>query len=227
MKKSTQLEKLLEKLDWRSVRRHYDRRILTHNELVTLLTKGSVVPFAELALGITDGNANYSADLHRLGPRIIGTNLKAEERVFALGNEFYALKDARNVPAIIERAKLSSLRIGVGSEISCMVNPHVCWVANVRTIWTHLVVKHNSLAKANEELALYRDHDAASEMYWPNWSAIHANVKADLVKVANFGAEQAKLAGIRCGDVVYLWADAIATHVYGMHHLSRATDAEG
>jgi len=46
-----------------------------------------------------------------------------------------------------------------------MVNPPVCWVANTRTIWTHLVIKHaDSIAKADEELKLYREADVTSEI---------------------------------------------------------------
>ncbi len=39
------------------------------------------------------------------------------------------------------------------------MNPGVCWVANTRTIWANLVVKHaDNIAETNEELeraALY------------------------------------------------------------------------
>ena len=76
-----------------------------------------------------------------------------------------ALAEACDVPTLIKQARLQYLRIGVGSEISCMVNPSVCWVANTRTIWTHLVIKHGyDVAKAEAELAAYRDDDATSEM---------------------------------------------------------------
>jgi hypothetical protein len=65
---------------------------------------------------------------------------------------------------LIKRARLKYLQIGVGSEISCMVNG-VCRVANTRTIWTHLVIKHGyDVAKADEELELYREADVTSEM---------------------------------------------------------------
>src|ERR1700690_3281483 len=83
-------------------------------------------------------------------------------------------RKARSRPALIKAASVQFLQIGVGSEMSCMLNSKVCWVANTRTIWAHLLVKHNdNYAKADEELTLYRDNDATSEMAYKIWVGIH------------------------------------------------------
>ena len=84
--------------------------------------------------------------------------INAEQRVFDLASELLSLAKARDMPRIVKRAALRFLGIGVGSEASCMLNPEVCWVANTRTVWAHLLVKHNDdVSKADEELRLYRE----------------------------------------------------------------------
>ena len=111
----------------------------------------------------------------------IEDNRNAEQNVFNLAGEFISLTDARRVPNLIAKANLKYLKIGVGSEISCMVNPEVCWVANTRTIWTHLVIMHNdSIQKADEHLKLYREADGTSEMEYQAWEAIHAELRVAL-----------------------------------------------
>jgi len=100
-----------------------------------------------------------------------------------------------------------------------MVNPNVCWVANTRTIWTHLVIKHaDNVAKADEELSLYRQADTTSEMEYSSWSAIHAELDVALTRVAEIGGSLARKAGVIQGDISYLWADAIASYLYGAYH---------
>ena len=90
------------------------------------------------------------------GPKILTENINAERRVGDLAEKFIALRTAARF-RLIRGAQLQYLQIGVGSEASCMLNPEVCWVANTRTIWTHLVIKHaDDFAKANEELKLYQ-----------------------------------------------------------------------
>src|SRR5580698_7070751 len=149
---------LLDSLDWAAVCRHYDERANVSKTLLQLYNQKSVTQFANLALGISDVNGNYSAAEHGLGPKILypDYNQGGEQKVFDLAGQFISLSDARRVPDLISLARLVYLKIGVGSEISCMVNPRVCWVANTRTIWTHLVIKHaDSIRKADEQLKLY------------------------------------------------------------------------
>jgi hypothetical protein len=210
---------LLESLDWLAVRRHYDVRIAVHKELLELHRKGASAKFAALAVGVSDGDGNYSSAEHGLGPKILALNLNAERRVFDLASHFIALTDARDVPALIKQAHLQYLRIAVGSEISCMVNPSVCWVANTRTIWAHLVIKHGyDVARAAAELSAYRDDDATSEMAYAAWTDIHGKLDVALTHIAKIGKECAQRAGVEPGSIVYIWADAIASHMYGAYH---------
>jgi hypothetical protein len=103
-----------------------------------------------------------------------------------------------------------------------MVNPQVCWVANRRTIWTHLVVKHaDNVGKADAELELYRDSDETSEMAYSKWAAIHAELRVALTRIAEEGYTLATKAKIPPGDIIFLWADAIASRLYSMYHQQR------
>jgi len=162
------------------VRQHYDERVNVSARLNRLLVPNSAPQFANLADGISDADGNYSAAEHGLGSKILYPpyNRNAEQRVFALAANFSTLTDARTVPDLIAQAQLRYLKIGVGSEISCMVNPQVCWVANKRTIWTHLVIKHNdNIQKEDDHLKLYRESDGISEMDYQMWTAIHAELR--------------------------------------------------
>src|SRR5579875_508961 len=210
---------VLNSLDWASVRRHYDERHKMHLYLCDLHQREAVHEFSSIALGITTPDGNYSAAEHGLGPKIIGTNVDAENKVFNLADNFVTLDSARSVPDLVRRAGLKYLQIGVGSEISCMVNPNVCWVANTRTIWTHLVIKHaDSIAKADVELALYREADVTSEMAYQMWSAIHAELGVALTRIAEIGQQLAAKAEVFPGEITFLWADAIASQLYNIHH---------
>lgn len=205
----------LNSLDWAEVRSLYDERVTAHKTALKLHTKGRVADFCSLILGISDPTGNYSAAEHGLGPKILAMNLNAEHRVFQLAEQFIPLTHARSVPAIIRQANLQYLRIGVGSEISCLMNPKHCWVANVKTIWTHLVIKHaDNFDKANEELQLYRDADVESEMDYQMWEAIHAELAASLTRIAEEGQRLATKAKVTPGKITYIWADAIAALLY-------------
>ena len=100
-----------------------------------------------------------------------------------------------------------------------MVSPKICWVANTRTIWTHLVIKHaDDFAKANEELRLYREADATSEMAYRIWAEIHRELPDSMTYIAEEGEQLARLANVTPGMIKYLWADAIATALYELHN---------
>jgi hypothetical protein len=212
---------ILERIDWAAVRGQYDKRITISKRLGEIHQQGKAREFGRLAVGFSDPDANYSAsEGHRpLGPDILNSNMNAERRVFELAGKFLRLTDARRVPELIKAAQIKYLFIGVGSEISCMMNPQVCWVANRRTIWTHLVIKHaDNIAKADEELELYRDSDETSEMAYSKWAAIHAELRVALTRISEEGYDLSKNAKIPPADIVFLWADAIASHLYGMCH---------
>ncbi|MFQ5754334.1 MAG: hypothetical protein ACE5HI_20315 [bacterium] len=167
----------LDSLDWSAVRQQYDVRDHTHRQLMAYHKKRSVKAFVELLLGISDPSGNYNAAEHGIGPRVLAENINAESRVFELAEKFTAVKTAHEVPSIIRGAGLRYLQIGVGSEASCMINPQICWIANSRTIWTHLVIKHaDDFGKADEELQLYREADVTSEMAYLMWKVIHSEL---------------------------------------------------
>jgi hypothetical protein len=96
-----------------------------------------------------------------------------------------------------------------------MINPQVCWTANTRTIWAHLVIKHDdNFDKANEELALYRQADVSSEMAYQMWAYIHAELATAMTRLAEQGEKLARSAGVSAGLIPHLWADAISSELY-------------
>jgi hypothetical protein len=209
----------LDTITWPNVRSHYDERVRIHGELLALREKGNARQFANLLLGVSNAAGNYSAEEHALGPKILAENVNAERRVGDLADKFIALKAAREVPRLIRSAQLRYLQIGVGSEASCMLNPEICWVANTRTIWTHLVIKHaDDFDKANEELKLYRNADVTSEMAYQMWAHIHQELTASMTRIAEEGERLARRAKVELGAIKYLWADAIANELYDDHH---------
>lgn len=210
---------LLAALDWNRVRGHYDERIDVHHDLIRLLDGGLLDPFARLLLGMSNSAGNYSAAEHGLGPRVLSSNRNPLQRLAKLAGEFRALTNARDVPRLIRDADLSYLAIGVGSEASCLINPDTCWVANTRSIWTHLVIKHaDNIGTANEELKLYRDADASSAMAYAVWQEIHRLLETSMTRIAEEGARHASKSGVPPGDITFLWADAIANGLYVLHH---------
>jgi len=197
------------------VKSHYRSRKAIHSELVGLLQAQKANEYVKLALGITNSHGNYSADEHKLGPRILAENTNAITRVFCLGQRLIECHSVSDIPTIIYSAQLSSLKIGVGSEMALMIRPNDFWVGNVRTIWAHLLIKHNwDFDIANEELSLYRDADSSSEMSYHIWKEIYLSMKSNLTVLINLGSEYAKKEGIKPGKLKYLWADAIANALY-------------
>ncbi|HEY1220534.1 MAG: hypothetical protein ABSE42_17785 [Bryobacteraceae bacterium] len=205
-------------LDWEVVLEHYDLRYSIHRQLLDLMKRRKRSEFAELLLGVSDPNGNYSAVEHGLGPLILGENLNAINRLWVLSRHFRSLEDAHEVPRLIHEAGLQYLQIGVGSEASCMLNPSICWVANTRTIWTQLVLKHGDFEKADTELRLYRDEDSTSEMAYPAWPDLHSGLAVSMTEIAKEGKLLARQAGVAAGSKAYLWADCIADALYESYY---------
>lgn len=211
---------LLDALAWTKVRSHYDERVAVHGQLLKLHDAAALDPFAKLLLGISNSAGNYSAAEHGLGPKVMSNNgPNVSKRIWDLAKSFRSLSKARQVPQLIRAAGITYLAIGVGSEAACMVNPDNCWVSNTRSIWTHLVIKHaDNIAKADEELKLYRDGDQSSEMAYRIWSHIHQLLETSMTRVAEDGAKRAAASGVKPGEIMFLWADAIASALYSEHH---------
>ncbi len=209
---------VLDELNWPNVRAQYEVRLTVHRTLGQLFSGIDRRAFFDLAMGITTAAGNYSAFEHGLGSKIRSANLNPEERVHLVAGRFRQLQSAREVPEIIRQAEIDYLSIGVGSELSCLMNPEICWIANTRSIWTHLVVKHNdNFVLANEELNLYRTQEGTSEMAYEAWSAIHAELDVALTRLSDDGSVRARRAGVAPGAIKYLWGDAIANAVYEAH----------
>lgn len=210
---------ILDNVNWAEVRQRYDARLHVHEELLSFRQQNAREKFADLALGIENPDGNYSAAENRLGPKILASNDHASQKILDFAGKFMAIVDGHRVPALIKAAGLQHLQFGVGSEISCMSNPTVCWVVNTRTIWTHLAIKNgDDIARADKELKLYRDSDGMSGVGYENWAAVYNQLEVVLKRLAKQGQEQAKKANIIPGNVTSLWSDAIASQVYGMHH---------
>lgn len=61
-------------LDWRQIKSHYQHRVRVHSRLLNLLDRSTANEFVALGVGISDGNGNYSASEHHLGPKILESN---------------------------------------------------------------------------------------------------------------------------------------------------------
>ena len=207
--------------NWTDVKEHYTVRKKAHKQLIALLSAGEKDDFVELLLGISNNIGNFSAAEHNLGPKILQHNVRAVAiaALFRFSKQVLLTRNALDVPLLVRQAGLKYFSIGVGSESSCMLNPTICWVANTRTIWAHLVFKHNGdLTKANEELELYRNENEVSEMAYKKWTAIHRIMKSDLIAIAREGSAIAKERAVVPGRVTYLWADAISNSFYEQYH---------
>jgi hypothetical protein len=210
-------------LDWHLVRTHYQQRLAIHHELISLFNRalsdrGQIDPFVQLLLGISNRRANYSASDHGLGQQILSENFDAAQRVFLLAGQFGRVTHAREVPSLISAADLQKLKIGVGSEASCLMNPNVCRVANTRTIWTHLVVERRNFREADAALQTFRRGDRDSEMRYSEWVHWHRVLQTSMTQIARDGSRQAVAGGVRSGQIEYLWADAIANELYEDNH---------
>lgn len=205
-------------LDWDAVRAGYDARAACHRRLIKLHRANRPQAFVQVALGIADAVGNFSASQYALGPKILASNTRAPERVQELAGQFGQLESAQRVPPLVRGAALSYLGISVGSELSCMMNPQVCWIANVRTIWTHLLVKHDdSIDTANEALQYYRAEDSG-EMAYKIWRDIHRELDTAMTRIGDRAEHLAQRAGIEPGPLKYLWADSVADAMYATYH---------
>lgn len=201
-------------IDLDEVKQHYQERKSFSKQLRTLLRQQSKKEYCELAVGVSNIHGNYSAYEHQLGSRILESN--SYDSIFNLATLLSAKYiNSRLVAQHIYESNLLYLKIGVGSEMACMLQPKKLWVGNVRTIWCHLVVKHNgNWQKANEELLLYRFDDTSSEMHYKIWRDIYSSMKGDLDKIYDLSLIWAEQQGIKAGKKKYLWVDAICSALY-------------
>jgi hypothetical protein len=204
---------MIDQLDMNVVRYHYDNRIDIHKQLLALFKKEHYDEYLDIALGITNTYGNFSASEHRLGEPIRAENNSAT--IINLVGSFLTETTPRKIVDLIYQANIKFLKISVGSEMAMMLKPDFFWVANVRTVWTHLLIKHNyDLNKANEELRLYRSQDLTSEMEYRIWKEIYSLMKPSIKKGCDDGNLIAKEQNVEVGDYPYLWFDVIASALY-------------
>ncbi|WP_425618990.1 hypothetical protein NA78x_002717 [Anatilimnocola sp. NA78] len=203
-----------------NVREHYLTRERTHATLWQLFETGRIEEYVNLALGITDPAGNYSAAEHGLGPRILNENTHQE--VFDLATDIQACPSTHHLPDLINRHRLPYLKISVGSEIAMMLRPNVHWVGNVRTIWSHLLIKHGGKrSKANQEFKLYKDGERNSEMEYQIWRDIYLAIEPNILMVGRLASEAAAVQDIEPGTLRFMWPDAVASFLYDKFANSR------
>lgn len=201
-------------IDLAQVREHYDRRCSAANDIKRLLNENSVTDFVDLALGISNPIGNYSANEHELGPQVLNNN--SPESVFRLASQLNSPGlNVNHLPRTIYDSNISYLKIGVGSEIACLLQPKRFWVCNVRTLWSHLVIKHKGdWEKANEELDLYRIGDVSSEMNYQIWRDIYLSMSETLSEINRVSLIWSQEQQVQSGDLQYLWIDALCNALY-------------
>ena len=204
---------MIEQLDMYDVREHYDARFECHQRLSALLRNGKADAYVDLALGISEPIGNYSSAEHGLGPQILATNQPV--RAIQLAQSFLAETDPKRMVVTIYDAGIKYLKVSVGSEMAMLLKPDIFWVANVRTVWTHLLFKHGyDLGRANEELKLYRSQELTSEMEYRVWKEIYGLMKHSVTKVCDEGNAIAAQQRAEPGPLPNLWFDAIANSLY-------------
>ena len=184
------------------------------DEMLLTLRDREAEAFARLALGIDDPAGNYSAAHHGLGPEILTLNTRAEERVMELALRLQS-EPENTVPQAIREAGLTSLSIGVGSELSSMLRPDRLWVCNIRTLWTELACLLNSFREANKALKLYRESMKESELSWRYWFELHPRLGDFMKQLCDAAIAEPNLTNPEAPDLI--WADAICNVLYDKH----------
>ena len=201
----------LHEINWGLVDEIYLNRLEAQWAMVDALPEGASMAFAQLALGMVDPHTNHCADAHELGPKILAENAGAAQRIWALAQHFEALKEGGEVPAIIEAAQISHLGVGIGSELACMINPQVNWVARPRSIWAHFLIELGGIHQAGGAVAAYRDTDLESVGYWPRWRTVHREMGPNMQRILEVSLKPAQRAKL---DAPFLWVDAICDATY-------------
>jgi hypothetical protein len=196
-----------------AIRKHYEHRERVHRQLRAHFDAEQVVDFARLALGISDSAGNYSAAEHGLGPLILSRS--SERDIYDLAVAIENCLNTNHLPTIIYSQSIYALKISIGSEMAMMLKPETYWVGNVRTIWSHLLVKHGmNERRANEELSYYYDADRESEMDYKVWRDVYLGMERDILVLGGMASQAAANQGIVPGSLRFMWPDAVASHLF-------------
>jgi hypothetical protein len=201
-------------IDYRVACAHYNSRYEIHERLLKAFQENAIHSYVDLALGIEEAGGNYSAAEHGLGPIILQQS--SHEKVFQLARRLYTCQVPAQIPDIIYAENIPFLKVSVGSEMAALLKPELFWVANTRTIWAHLVMKHKNVQSANFELRAYHE-EMPSEMAYHLWKQIYPLVGSSMTILASLGTKIAQAKGIEPGTVRFLWADAIADTSYNKY----------
>lgn len=210
---NTMAKNPLSSLSLKVVHKQYLLRKKIGEELNSLLCNGKANDFAQLALGISNPIGNYSASEHDLGPQILQKTPSAS--IKDLAKTILLCTTATDMLDTIYQSNIPFLKVGVGSEMSMLLKPKAFWVANTRTVWAHLLLKHKFNYKvANEALNLYRQGDLSSEMTYKIWKAIYLEMGSSVVGLTALASEEASKQNVKVGKQTNLWFDSIANALY-------------
>ncbi len=201
-------------IDLSLVRKDYDRRKNVSDELNDLLHNSKAKEYSELASGYTDSYGNFSAYQHGLSENILSNNKPQAILNFAkaISQDGVSTFD---LPALIWEAGMPYVKISVGSEMACLLKPDRFWIGNVRTIWSHLVIKHDGdWERANEEYSLYKFDDINSEMNYRIWREIYTSMGPSLDIIHDISLHWAKEQNVEPGEYKYLWTDVVCSFLY-------------
>jgi hypothetical protein len=201
-------------IDLNTTNDHYLDRKGISQKLKKLIQSEKKEEYVNLALGISDHKANYSASEHGLGEHILDNNKISS--IYKLAKKFMSNElKVKDIPKIIYETNLPFLKISVGSEMATLLQPNKFWVGNTRTIWSHLVIKHKgSWEKANEELKLYQNNETPSEMEYKTWRDIYPSMKDNLETIYKISELWANEQNVKIGKEKYIWIDAICNSLY-------------
>jgi hypothetical protein len=183
------------------------------NQLLKYFQESNIKGFVRLVLGIDDPNANYSASEHGLGNRILSE--VSPDTVYGFTQDLIECDTPHSLLANIYNANIPYLKISVGTEMAMMMRPELFWVANTRSVWAHLLVKHEyDYSKADQELALYRDQENTSEMGYMIWRDIYPTMNTNLRELGRKANEQSESEGYGAIGDAYLFCDTVANWLY-------------
>jgi len=210
----------IHELNMPAVLEHYLDRERVHKKIRHFFDKELVSEYVQLALGISDQTGNYSAHEHGWGPRILADSDEIE--VFECARAIEHCPDSHHLPETIYRQGITGLKIGVGTEMALMLKPSEYWVGNVRTIWSHLLLKHSGFVEsANEELLLYRDNERDSEMEYKLWRDVYLSLEHSMQELTDIALKAASKQSVTPGQLRFLWADAVADELFNQFAAKR------
>jgi hypothetical protein len=207
--------------DFNMVKSAYDCRLDIHRQLIAYFDASKEKEFVEMAIGITKQgscNGNYSASEHLLGNKILTSNGYNYHSIFNLAKKLRISKFT-HIPKLIYDADISHLKISVGSEMAMMLKPNELWVGNIRTYWVYFLVQEGfnkkGLKAAKDAVNLFKTNEKDSIMEYNVWKYLYLSLKEPLNKlVEEYNSSSSVPSALIPKDSNYLWADAIATHLY-------------